>query len=176
MVSMDQAGPGAEKAWICLVGQDVTQWVGAQVTGVTVDESGNQLVRLAFPESCPYDVFRAAVWGDPIVAADFALPDPPACFAAKEPSTPPWKARRTWLAGTQTHLSRTDSLTLDQPSEPQQDSLPSPEPDQSDFAERRRFHTPLPWVTAFVINTILVFWLGILAAQRFHSISAYWTR
>lgn len=176
MVSVDQAGPSTEKAWMSLAGQDVTQWVGAQVTGVTVDESGNHLVRLAFPESCPYDVFRLAVWGDPIIAADIALPDPPACFAAKEPSTPPLKARRAWFAGTQTHLSRTDSLTLDRPSEPQQASRPSPEPDRSNFVERRRFDTLLPWVTAFVINTILVFWLGILAAQRFHSISAFWTR
>jgi hypothetical protein len=176
MVSVDQARPVAEKAWICLVGQDVTQWVGAQVTGVTVDESGNHLVRLAFPECCPYDVFRLAVWGDPVVAADIALLDPPACFAAEDPSTPPSKTQQAWFAGTQTHPTRTDSLTLDQPSEPQQVFRPSPEPDRSNFVERSRFHTLLPWVTAFVINTILVFWLGILAAQRFHSISAFWTR
>ena len=176
MVSVDQAGPSTEKAWMCLAGQDVTQWVGAQVTGVAVDESGNQLVRLAFPEGCPYDVFRAAVWGDPIVAADFALPDPPACFATKEPSTPPLKARPAWFAGTQTHPTSTDSRMLDRPSEPEQVSQSSPEPDRSDFAEWRRFTTPLPWVAAFVINTILVFWLGVLAAQRFHSISAFWTR
>ncbi len=176
MVSVDQAGPSAEKAWICLAGQDVTQWVGAQVTGVTVDESGNHLVRLAFPECCPYDVFRLAVWGDPIVEEDIAPPDPPACFAAEEPSTPPWKARRTLFVRTETHRSMTDSLTLDRPSEPQQESRPSPEPDRSNFVEQWSFHTPLPWIMAFLLNSILVFWLGILAAQKFHSISAFWTR
>ncbi len=70
----------------------------------------------------------------------------------------------------------TDSLTLDRPSEPQQESRPSPEPDRSNFAEQRSFHTPLPWIMAFLLNSILVFWLGILAAQKFHSISAFWTR
>jgi hypothetical protein len=176
MVSVDQKGPSTEKAWMCLAGQEVTQWVGAQVAGVMVDESGNQLVRLAFPESCPYDVFRAAVWGDPIEAADFALPDPPARFAANEPSTAPWKVRRVWLAGAQSNPTKTDSLTSDQPSEPEQASQPSPEPDLSDFVERRSFHAQLPWVTVFILNTVLVFWLGVLAAQRFHSISAIWTR
>ena len=36
-----------------MAGQDVSQWVGAEVTGVTVDDAGNNLVHLEFPDNCP---------------------------------------------------------------------------------------------------------------------------
>ena len=120
LVSSGQERPGSGKVWVCLVGQDVSLWVAAEVAGMTADDTGNHLVRLTFPESCPYDIFRSAVWGEPIAAADIAVPEPPAVFVTESPSTPPVKARRAWIAEAHTRSSGTMNPTGDRPGHPQQ--------------------------------------------------------
>lgn len=175
LISVGQERPESGKVWVCLAGQDVSQWVGAEVVGVTTDGTGSHLVRLTFPKSCPYDVFRSAVWGKPIAEGDIAIPEPPGGFVAEETSTPRVKARRAWIAERNTRFSGTASPSQERPSDPQVGSRQSSEPDQSKIQERSRSHSSLPWITAFVINTILVFWLGVFVSQKFQNLGAFWT-
>jgi hypothetical protein len=170
LVSLGQERPDSGKVWVCLAGQDVSQWVRAEVAGVTADDTGNHLVRLTFPESCPYEVFRSAVWGEPIAAADIAVPEPPAGFVSERPSTPPVKSRRAWIAEMHTRSTGTINPTWERPSQPQQASRQSPEPNQSEIDEGSRSHSSLPWVMAFVINLFLVSWLGTVAAHKVQDI------
>ena len=175
LVALGQERPDSGKVWVCLAGQDVSQWVRAEVAEVTAEETGNHLVRLTFPEGCPYEVFRSAAWGKPIAAADIAVPEPPAGFVSERPSTPPLNAQRAWIA--EMHARSTGSInpTRESPSQPQQASQQSPEPDQYENYERSRSHASLLRVISFVINLFLVFWLGVLAAQNFQNIRAFWT-
>ncbi len=175
LVSLGQERPDSGKVWVCLAGQDVSQWVRAEVAEVTADDIGNHLVRLTFPESCPYDLFRSAVWGEPIAAADIAVPEPPAGFVSERPSTPPVKARRPWFAETHTRFSGTINPTRERLTHPQQASQQAAEPNQSEIDERSRSHASLLWRISFLINLFLVFWLGVLAAQYFQNIRAFWT-
>jgi len=175
LVYLGQEPPDSGKAWVRLAGQDVSQWVRAEVLGVTTDDIGNHLVRLTFPEGCPYELFRSAAWGEPIAEADIVLPNPPAGFVSEPPSTPQLNARRAWIAEMHTRSTGTINRTWERPSQPLQASQQSPEPNHSEIDERRRSHASLLWVTAFVINLFLVSWLGILAAQNFQNIRAFWT-
>jgi hypothetical protein len=175
LVSLGQERQGSGKVWVCLVGQDVSQWVRAEVIGVTADDTRNYLVRLKFPEGCPYEVFQSAVWGQPIAAENIADPEPSAGFVSERLSTPPVKSRGAWSAKTHTRSTGTINPTWERPSHPQQASRQSPVPNQSEIDERSRSRSSLPWIMAFVINLFLVFWLGVLAAQRFQNIRAFWT-
>ncbi len=49
--------------WVCLSGGVCSEWVRGQVVGVSTREDGDQRVRLVFPETCPFEFFKAAVWG-----------------------------------------------------------------------------------------------------------------
>src|SRR5271166_1579414 len=59
LVSLGQERPDSENVGVDLVGQDVSRWARAAVAEVMVDDAGNHLVRLTFPEGCPYEVFRS---------------------------------------------------------------------------------------------------------------------
>jgi hypothetical protein len=174
LISVGQERPGSGKVWFCLAGQDVSRWVGAEVVGVTAGDTGSHLVRLTFHEGCPYDVFRSTAWGEPITEGDIAIPEPPGCFVAEKPSTPLVRARRAWIAESYTRCSGTAGPSRERPSDPQEGPRQSSGPDQSKIEERNRFHSSLPWITAFVIDTILVFWLGVFAAQKFQDLGAFW--
>jgi len=94
---------------------------------------------------------------------------------SERPSTPPLKARRAWIAETHTRSTGTINPTWERLTHSQQASQQSLEPNQSEIDERRRSHASLLWVISFVINLFLVFWLGVLAAQKFQNIRAFWT-
>jgi len=177
LVYLGQERPDSGKVWVCLAGQDVSQWVRAEVAEVTAEDIGNHLVRLTFPEGCPYEVFRSAAWGEPIAGADIPLPEPPAGFVSERPSTPPLKDRRAWIAETHARSTGRINLTWERPSQQQQASQQSPELNKSEIDEqsRSRSLTSLLWGISFVINMFLVFCLGVLAVQNFPNIRAFWT-
>src|SRR4051794_17628646 len=61
----DAPAPGTV-LWFRLTGDDTTPWIGATVIGVSKSGflgRGPRLVRWQFRESCPYEVFKAAIEG-----------------------------------------------------------------------------------------------------------------
>ncbi len=64
-VCLGQEPLNAQGVWVRLAGTGPDQWVQAQLVGVATAEDGSQVVRLAFPQSCPYEMFKAVVWGEP---------------------------------------------------------------------------------------------------------------
>jgi hypothetical protein len=54
-----------QPVWVRLQEPNTTEWVEAQLRGVTVKEHGKFLVRLMFREACPYDFFKTAVYMKP---------------------------------------------------------------------------------------------------------------
>jgi hypothetical protein len=60
--------PEGASVWLCLFGTPPGEWVEVAVVSVTSPKAGEHQVRLRFPESCPYEVFNAAVLGiEPVV-------------------------------------------------------------------------------------------------------------
>ena len=55
--------PESASLWLCLVGSPPSDWVEVAVVAVTSQHDGLFQLRLKFPESCPYEVFNAAVLG-----------------------------------------------------------------------------------------------------------------
>lgn len=142
---------------------------------MTEEETGNHLVRLTFPEGCPYEIFRSAAWGEPITAADITVPEPPAGFTSERPSTPPLNAQRAWIAEMHTRSIGTVSPTREPPSQPQPISQQSSEPNKSEIDERSKSLGSLLGVISLVVNLVLVFCLGVLVAHKFETIRAFWT-
>jgi hypothetical protein len=64
LVGVEQPCPPLTRMWICLAGQEVIQWVHAEVLESISDEDDRGSIRLKFPEVFPYEGFKAAVWGD----------------------------------------------------------------------------------------------------------------
>lgn len=52
-----------QPAWIRLEGVDGAAWIEGNVCGISQRDPGRFLVRLAFRDGCPYDFFKATVWG-----------------------------------------------------------------------------------------------------------------
>jgi len=175
LVSLGQERPDSGKVWVCLAGQDVSQWVRAEVAGVTEEETGNHLVRLTFPEGCPYEVFRSAAWGEPITAADIAVPEPPVGFVPERPSTPPLNSQRVWIAEMHARSTGTISPTREPPSQPKQISQQSSEPNKPEIDERSKSLGSLLWVISLVVNLVLMFCLGVLVALNSQNIRAFLT-
>jgi hypothetical protein len=56
---------GGQVIYVRLEGPETTEWVECVLRGVSPREDRTYLVRLAFRETCPYDFFKAAVYGKP---------------------------------------------------------------------------------------------------------------
>lgn len=57
--------PENQPAWVRLDGPQASDWVEGTVRGISQRDPGRFLVRLAFRDGCPYDFFKAAVYGGP---------------------------------------------------------------------------------------------------------------
>jgi len=64
-VLCDNAPRSPEKIRLRLERPLLTDWVEVDLKGVTLSTQGPHLVRLAFRHLCPYDFFKAAVYGRP---------------------------------------------------------------------------------------------------------------
>ena len=62
-VTVQEADPSPGSVWICLVGDDKAQWVSAEVLETIDEPEGTWSIRLRFPDSCPYEVFKSAALG-----------------------------------------------------------------------------------------------------------------
>lgn len=51
--------------WLCLGGTPPGEWVGVSVVEASSPRAGEYHLRLMFPDSCPYEMFNAAVLGLP---------------------------------------------------------------------------------------------------------------
>jgi hypothetical protein len=59
----DAAPVEGQSVWVRLDGPETSAWVEGSLRGVSIREPGKFLVRLAFRDACPYDFFKAAVYG-----------------------------------------------------------------------------------------------------------------
>lgn len=64
-VLCDDVPRPAARIWLRLERPQPTDWVEVDLKGVTRSAQGSYLVRLAFRELCPYNLFKAAVYGRP---------------------------------------------------------------------------------------------------------------
>lgn len=66
---LDSATWAGGDVWLCLSGGAQTDWVRAEVVGASQVDGGAQRIRLKFHESCPFDFFKIAAWGNPGAAS-----------------------------------------------------------------------------------------------------------
>jgi len=86
-VALDSEARTSTAVWISLEGPGPVEWVEARLAGVATAEDGSQVVRLAFPMSCPYEVFKAVAWGEPAPRSARPAPDPPPVAPPLAPTT-----------------------------------------------------------------------------------------
>lgn len=55
--------PAGQPIWIRLEDAVTTEWIETSLAGISAHEPGSYLVRVAFRESCPYDLFKQIVYG-----------------------------------------------------------------------------------------------------------------
>ncbi len=175
LISLGEARPASPKVWLSLVGQDVSQWARAEVVEQTEDEAGTALLRLAFPETCPYVVFKLAVCGQrKCDEIDSTAGFPPSSSAQDDDAT---------MAETLAGRSWTGDLVLPPEAgfDPKSVGDLLPEVTRQALAlelvpkERDRRLPSFHWIVVLVVNLILAFWLGALAAHEFRSIRTIWT-
>jgi hypothetical protein len=155
--------------WMCVVGQEPTEWVQSRIAGATTGEDGTRRVRLAFTEHCPYEVFKASVWGNP------AAQPPRAAPGAGEQSAPPTSVppgdrpplprrlpdRRQTVA-----LSHGDELTCVVVASAAADGPPTLyEAERSQRVLKDRVAV-LPWAMAFVMGLAVAAMLGMVVVER----------
>lgn len=51
--------------WLSMGGAGTNAWIPATITELATAEDGSRRLRAAFHNTCPYDVFKSAVWGTP---------------------------------------------------------------------------------------------------------------
>ena len=61
----ETAPPRRATVWVCIAGRHKTEWIEASVLGVSRDDDGSSVIRMAFREACPYAFFEVAVYGYP---------------------------------------------------------------------------------------------------------------
>lgn len=152
--------------WMRLGGENPTQWISANLAGAQTSEDGVQLVRLAFAEPCPYDVFKTAVWGTSSapMAAPAPIPDRRANWTGVPTGEqPPSDARqpepiqqRPLDPPARDELTRVvlvSPLALTPP------TLMEAEESQRVLKDRLAV---LPWVMTFAMSLIVVALIGII--------------
>lgn len=150
--------------------------MSAEVLEVTSEPEGSGSIRLRFPDSCLYEVFKAAVWGsqtqEPMVLCSRSS-DPP---AVQDPSETP----TTRGLGPASHPQDSQARFAETAPAPVQGVTPASssraaysrqprtlvEAHREDLVLRDRM-APLPWLVSSAICLLIVFVLGILAAGRF---------
>jgi hypothetical protein len=165
--------------WMCVVGQEPTEWVQSRIAGAMTGEDGTRRVRLAFAQHCPYEVFKASVWGDP------AAQPPRAAPGAGEQSAPPTSvpsgdrpplphrqpARRLTVA-----LSHGDKLTCVVVASAAADAPPTLyEAERSQRVLKDRVAV-LPWSMAFVMGLATAAMLGMVVVERLGQLRQVETR
>jgi len=147
--------------WVCVIGQGPTEWVQATIVGTAAGEDGTQQARLTFTEGCPYELFKAAVWGD-----QAAQPPAPAAYEPPAPSTGLPPGDRPPVQRRAAALSPGDQLAcvvVVSASAPGPPTLYQAEQSQRALKDR---WSVLPWATAFLISLAATMAIGVVAVER----------
>jgi hypothetical protein len=146
--------------WVRLVRAGPSGWVPASVAGVEASELGGERVRLAFPEPCPYDFFRAVVFGTP--PAPGLAPARPAATPATvrpEPYSPPSErpagASGGWVS---VELARMDS------------AAPAPRRTRVKEDHRDDLASHLRWCVPLVVNVAVVLLRAVAVITQLSSL------
>jgi hypothetical protein len=166
--------------WLCLAGQDASQWLRAEVLEVTSEAAVGGTLRLRFADSCPYDVFKSAVWGGTTAASTMRKVDPPSqaarpaspLFSSCEPRPSPSMSESAPAA------SRVDTALHQAVAvHSQWRSLRRPSPSPPTLVQAQRQNqairdklSPLSWIYRFVICSVIALMLGLMALGRFESL------
>lgn len=63
LIHIGVSPPEERGLWLCLAGAPPSEWVEVSSVGIRTLNEGLYELRLRFPESCPYEIFNAAVLG-----------------------------------------------------------------------------------------------------------------
>ena len=162
--------PASPDLWMCVVTAGPTEWLQASIAGSQATEDGGQRVRLAFVEPCPYDVFKAVVWG-----LTLARPAPPPT------PTEPRRAETTPSGRVGQRTPHVDSTNPRPAPDPSYDDeftsvvvalpvIPSRwkvEQDRRAAADRVAI---LPWALTFLLSVFVITLLGILVIERWSDV------
>jgi hypothetical protein len=159
-LGVDRDGPVAPEIWMCVATPGQGVWVQASVAAMD-DGDGERRVRLAFAESCPYDVLKVAAWG-----TASARPVPPASGRGI-PNSPAVVGEgsldRAGRAGAGIEF-RSPSLEDETPVVVTTSSL-EPEAERSLRKAEDRVKL-LPWVMGTLLTLSVVVLLGVLVIDR----------
>lgn len=167
-ISIGPDSLSAPVLWVCLAGPTPNEWVQAHLTGVTTAEDGSRTVRLAFPLSCPYELFKRVAWGEPAAIA----PPPPLAVAptpdgrAEVPTVvPPPLLTRTHARMRPTATSESVSTCVVVLSLPFDSPPTLCEAEQSIRARKDRV-AALSWIVAFAVGLVVAVLLGVLVRGK----------
>lgn len=161
---VDHDGPPPPRSvWVYLAGAGAGEWVPTDLAGSSTADGGAREVRLAFAGACPYEVFKAAVWGVPAPPQPAPVVTPaPALEAITDGSPLGDRAEAAGLAGggfCSTVLAAADLA-------------PTPTPwkaERARYAARRRSRA-LPWVAKLALGLGVVALLYVALAGRLDAV------
>lgn len=175
MVTVEEASLAQKKVWFCLAGREKTQWMSAEVLEVISEPEGSGSIRLRFPDSCLYEVFKSAAWGqaeEPRVLLSESSGSQP---VQDSPSTPTMRSvgPASHLHASQARFPETalPTVRVESPAS-SRSAADSRQPRTLAQAHRENlvlqdWVAPLPWVVRSAICLLIVFLLGALAGGRF---------
>ncbi len=176
MVTVEEASPAQNRVWFCLVGQDKSQWMSAEVLEVISEPEGSGLIRLRFPDSCLYEVFKSAAWGSqteqPMVLCSRSSESPAVQDSSDTPTArgvlPASHAQDSRAPFAETAPAPVQGVTPASSSRAAYSRQPRTlvQAHREDLVLRDRMAS-LPWLVRSAACLLIVFMLGVLAGRRF---------
>jgi hypothetical protein len=178
-LSTEEDRPEAGSVWVCLATQDAPEWVRAEIVGVyAADEI--HIVRLSFPDICPYEVFKSAVWGR--LTGPVPAPTAPPVVGVASEAYASAQYQPSLPDCTSTNPDRTADPTPGGSSlpAPSRSAFPVPSPPTLIEAQHAQWSlhdrmTSLGWLVLFVISITMMFLIGVVAAEKSESVRQFET-
>ncbi len=67
MLAADRLPPHGSAIWLCLDDPNRHDWFEASIIELRANQDGPHLLRIAFPGTCPYALFKFVVWGPQVL-------------------------------------------------------------------------------------------------------------
>jgi hypothetical protein len=180
LIQMEEDGwPGVGKVWISLCGQEVVHWVQAEILEASSEPEGPRCVRMKFPEPFPYEVFKAAVWGESSERQRPGRPGadeaPPAFSSAGDSAQETRNLALSDVERIRFFLELDSERDASSRGGPSPGTVPSPHPPTLVEAQRSQMllHdriAPLSWLMVTVISLAVSVLLALLAAGHFMNV------
>lgn len=157
--------PPPGSVWVCLAGAG--EWVATDLAGSSTSDNGACAVRLEFASVCPYEVFKAAVWGG--TASPFPSPAPAVTSGPSPEAAAPGSTPSAWAQGAGPADGGFCSVAL-----AAADLAPDPSPwkvERARYVARRRSRA-LPWVAKLALGLCAAALLGAALASRVDAVRA----